>query len=540
MIHNADILVVTVTNPESKAVVEVFQRATGTPPTPVLLDDRIYHDLGIINESRVFMVQSEKGSSGLGASQQTVQNGITALSPDAVIMVGIAFGVNPEKQSIGDILVSQRLSLYELQRVGTQEGEATIIPRGDRPHAPTRLFNRFQSAELYWDKPRVKVSFGLILSGEKLVDNIDFRKQIQQFEPEAIGGEMEGAGLYVACQASNVDWILVKAICDWADGHKGRDEEAQQLLAARNAARYALHVLQLASPKPDSVTTNGITQTTAGPVSIAHALRQKNKLRNEVLSTGYSELDTLLGGLRQSQLIIVAGDNGVGTKGFLVSIIAHVAIELHRPVAIFALNNSLEEVLNLLIVAASRIGADRPQTRTLQEDEQLLVDQAISSLSNAPIYIDDSLNSVQKILSTALRLHSKDRFDLLVILDHLQMITTETRGDNRVDELVDITRALKKLARRLDVPVLVETWPNPSIRSRVDKRPLLSDLPGQGAISRLSDVVVMLHREGFESTTAEYMNKLTVFVSQNRNGPIGAVDLYFDPKSRRFESMPKN
>jgi nucleoside phosphorylase len=159
-------------------------------------------------------------------------------------MVGIAFGIDPEKQSIGDVLVSKQLMLYELQRVGTKDGNPKIIPRGDKAHASTRLLNHFRSADLSWDESKCKVSFGLILSGEKLVDNIDFRQQLCDLDPEAVGGEMEGAGLYVACHDSRVDWILVKSICDWADGNKNENKDSEQKLAAKNVASFVLYMLQ--------------------------------------------------------------------------------------------------------------------------------------------------------------------------------------------------------------------------------------------------------------------------------------------------------
>jgi nucleoside phosphorylase len=180
-----------------------------------------------------------------------VQKGIAALWPKAVVLVGIAFGVDEQKQAIGDILVSRQLWLYDLQRVGADK----IIPRGDKPHASSWLIDYLRSAKLYWKEPDIVVRFDLVLSGEKLVDNIDYREQLKQFEPEAIGGEMEGAGLYVACQDAKVDWILVKAICDWADGHKAQDKDARQQQAARNAATFVAHALQhvpLVPPKqPD-------------------------------------------------------------------------------------------------------------------------------------------------------------------------------------------------------------------------------------------------------------------------------------------------
>lgn len=286
---HADVLIVTATTVESKAVVEVFQKTAGCVSKLTPVGDRIYHDLGAVNGASVCMVQSEMGSGGLGASQQTVQKGIAALSPMSVIMVGIAFGVNSEKQSIGDILISQQLMLYELQRVGTEKGRLKLIPRGDRVHASPWLLNRFKSAVLYWDDSKAKVHFGLILSGEKLVDNMDFRQQLSEFEPEAIGGEMEGAGLYVACQDAKVDWILVKAICDWADGHKANDKDERQRLAAYNAASFVLHVLQQAPLKREEERQEPLASTSSTSPS------QLNDVNAEIVSIGDHNLITKIG-----------------------------------------------------------------------------------------------------------------------------------------------------------------------------------------------------------------------------------------------------
>ncbi len=252
----ADVLLVTVTKVESQAVLAVFEASAGKQARPVTLDRRTYFDLGIFNGARVYLTQSEMGAAGLGGAIQTVHKGIDALQPDAVIMLGIAFGVDQAWQKIGDILISENLRPYELQRVG----EKQIIPRGDRPHSSIWLLNLLKSADLRW--AGAKVHFGVVLTGEKLVDNIDFREQLRVFEPEAIGGEMEGAGLYAACQDKKVDWILVKAICDWADGKKEQDRSARQQTAAANAANFVLHPLQFvpfertgASSDAESVTT---------------------------------------------------------------------------------------------------------------------------------------------------------------------------------------------------------------------------------------------------------------------------------------------
>lgn len=235
----ADVLLVTVAEVEAKAILSLF-------PKPKLshIGDQTYHDFGMIGGARTFMVQSEQGPGGQSGAILTIQEGITALHPSAVIMVGIAFGVNENKQLIGDILISTRIMDYDLQRIGTDnDNKLVIIPRGDRPSASTRMLSRFRASAKYWETPP-KLKFGLILSGAKLVDNQDFRDQLLKFEPEAIGGEMEGGGLYAAAQRKRVDWILVKAICDWGDGHKKQDENQRQKEAAENAAHFTKFVIE--------------------------------------------------------------------------------------------------------------------------------------------------------------------------------------------------------------------------------------------------------------------------------------------------------
>src|SRR5205823_11722623 len=140
---------------------------------------------------------------------------IATLEPSAVFMVGVAFGVDSDKQKIGDVLVSKQILLYEPQRVGTEDGEPKLLPRGSRVDASPRLLSLLRAVDARGGPGDPIAAFGLILSGEKLVDNVAFRKQLGTLEPEAIGGEMEGAGLYASCQKKKVDWILVKAICDW-------------------------------------------------------------------------------------------------------------------------------------------------------------------------------------------------------------------------------------------------------------------------------------------------------------------------------------
>lgn len=238
------ILIVTVTQVESTSVKTAFQEETTEKSKRKVVDGHVYQELGIIGDSQCFLCISEMGTAGLSGSIVTVQQGIKDLQPDAVIMVGIAFGIDKSKFTIGDILVSQQLQLYDLQRINNDDSSGL---RGDKPHASARTLNWARHAQLDWHANNAKVEIGLILSGDKLIDNHDYRETLSKLVPGAIGGEMEAAGLYVACQGAQVDWIMIKAICDWADGHKAKKKEANQKKAATNAAQFAIHLLKVSS-----------------------------------------------------------------------------------------------------------------------------------------------------------------------------------------------------------------------------------------------------------------------------------------------------
>ena len=242
-VTKTDVLLVTVNENEDDAVQQAFD-------VKGLFDigEEPYLRLADINGLRIVRVLSEMGSGGIGASQQTVDQAIRDLHPSTVIAVGIAFGIDETKQSIGDILVSKQLFPYELQRVTQEKDGIHVDWRGDRPHIDSTLLRRVREA---WSILRHKatteheyrdlvVRFGTVLSGEKLIDSIDYRSQLRAIAPKAIvGGEMEGSGLYVASSKHKTNWIVIKAICDWADGNKNNfNKEEHQKCAARNAAQF--------------------------------------------------------------------------------------------------------------------------------------------------------------------------------------------------------------------------------------------------------------------------------------------------------------
>ena len=235
-----DVLLITATPIEQAAVLRAF--TSTDQPLLYIHGRRSYVDLGEVAGAKVFLVQGGMGSATPGGSLATVGAALDDVRPWAVIMVGIAFGVDETEQRIGDVLVAERVYGYEPQRVGTSiTGDTEIRPRGSKWPASPTLLSRFRTGCLDWT--HAPVHFGTLLSGEKLVDNVAFRLELQGYAADAIGGEMEGTGLFAAALEKGVDWLVVKAKCDWADGNKGSDKDERQRAAAASAASLLFHVL---------------------------------------------------------------------------------------------------------------------------------------------------------------------------------------------------------------------------------------------------------------------------------------------------------
>ncbi len=231
------IVLVTVNDYETYAVLDAFL-AANAPLVQATHDGVTYNDLGLHGGNRVIHTICEMGTSGIGAAAQRTRDAIDHWQPKAIIAVGIAFGVDESQQKIGDVLVASQIQGYELGRL---EGDGILTPRADKAAGAAKLINRLRQTNIaqgrgakgFWPKLR----FGLLLSGEKLVDNLDYRQSLRKSFVEAIGGEMEGAGVYASAAAAHVDWLVVKAICDWGHSKNHAKKDAWQQLAAKNAAQ---------------------------------------------------------------------------------------------------------------------------------------------------------------------------------------------------------------------------------------------------------------------------------------------------------------
>jgi nucleoside phosphorylase len=240
----ADVLLIVATDVEEIQTLAEFGYPPGTSPRRHPFGQRIYLELGTFSGSRVFLVRSEMGSAGPAGSAFTADDAIRDLRPRWTLMLGIAFGVDPSDQEIGDVLVPTEIALYDHKRIGTtKEGEATVSYRDGPGRPDPALVGRLRAARL--DFGGAAVLFGRLLSGSELVDNEAHREVLvaEAAGGKAIGGEMELAGLFAAAEREKGRWAAAKAICDFADGQKKKDKEARQRLAANNSARFARHVI---------------------------------------------------------------------------------------------------------------------------------------------------------------------------------------------------------------------------------------------------------------------------------------------------------
>lgn len=200
-----------------------------------------YGKFGLYN---VVHVQSSMGSMSRSSSTLTVSDALRTIKSKVVIMIGIAFGVDEKKQRIGDVLISESIIPYDSERVGDK-----IISRGIEAPASKVLINRFKTLSLTWEhflkqEIKAKIILTRLLSGEKLIDNLTYRRQIVAQHPDSKGGEMEGVGVYASCDR-HADWILVKGICDFADGNKGVQKNKRQEIAMISAVSACLEIFNL-------------------------------------------------------------------------------------------------------------------------------------------------------------------------------------------------------------------------------------------------------------------------------------------------------
>ena len=253
--------------------------------------------------------------------------------------------------------------------------------------------------------------------------------------------------------------------------------------------------------------------------------------------SGFIDLDKLTGGLQRSDLIILAARPSMGKTSLALNIAANAALKYRATVGMFSLEMSNQQLAARLLSTESGVDSTRLRGGRLNETEIRKLDRALQVLSDAPIYVDDTPGaSIMEIRSKARRLQADVGVDLIVI-DYLQLVEGSRARDNRVQEISEISRSLKGLARELHVPVLALSQLSRAVESRSPHIPMLSDLRESGSIEQDADVVMFIYREDQYNKETEKKGIAEIHLAKHRNGPVGVVSLFFNNATTRFADL---
>lgn len=254
------------------------------------------------------------------------------------------------------------------------------------------------------------------------------------------------------------------------------------------------------------------------------------------LRSGFFNLDLLTQGFQKSDLTIVAGRPGMGKTALCLNIASHIVKEYQVPIIFFSLEMSKEQLVYRLLTSHSQINSLRLKTGTLKKDDWLRLTQSIKQLSALPLLIDDTPNlNVQDIRRKIKKVILEQNHVGLVIVDYLQLMQNiNLNRQNRVQELSEITRALKGIAREFKVPLIALSQLNRNVETRVNKRPLLSDLRESGSIEQDADLVLMLYRDNYYNYSKDNISEVEIILSKHRNGPTGTIKLKFNSDYTQF------
>lgn len=258
------------------------------------------------------------------------------------------------------------------------------------------------------------------------------------------------------------------------------------------------------------------------------------------LSTGYTKLNSITSGLQQSDLIILAARPSMGKTAFALNLARNVALEENKPVAIFSLEMSNEQLSMRLLTSEARIDSNRLRTGFISQEDWQNATDAAGILNEMPIFIDDTPNiSAMEIRAKSRKLYQKHGEIGLIIIDYLQLMKAPFKSDRRDLEIAEISRSLKALAKELNVPVIALSQLNRMLEQRPDKRPRLSDLRESGALEQDADIVAFIYRDEVYNKEADNPKKGTaeIIISKNRNGATGTAFMHFIGQYTRFEEL---
>lgn len=363
---------------------------------------------------------------------------------------------------------------------------------------------------------------------------------------KAVGGATYLSGLttYVPSSAHAVSYAeiitaaavrrrLIKAGAAISEMAFSDQKDVREILAAAEADLYDVSD---ASEKAELVSIESILTESFDRMEELH--RDKGKLRG--VKTGFRDLDQLTAGLQKSDLIILAARPAMGKSTLAQNIAYSVATKEQKAVLIFNLEMSNAQTVDRMLAEASGVDSWNIRTGNLNNDDFAKISEAMGEMAEAPIFFDDTPGlSVLEMRTKARRQAHKTPLGLIIV-DYLQLMQgSKNYGDNRVQEISEISRGLKLLARELDVPVVALSQLSRSVEQRPDKRPLLSDLRESGSIEQDADLVMFLYREDYYNPDTDRRHIAELLLSKHRNGPTGKVELYFHPERLKFMTLDK-
>ncbi len=326
---------------------------------------------------------------------------------------------------------------------------------------------------------------------------------------------------------------LIKASAEISELGFNEDSTTQELLEQAEAELFSVSDQSL---KQDLVSIETILTDSFDRMEELH--RNKGALRG--VRTGYRDLDNMTAGLQRSDLIILAARPAMGKTTLVTNLAYNVATIAKQPVLFFSLEMSKEQLVDRMLADASGVDAWNIRTGNLSDDDFSKLSDAMGEMAEAPIYIDDTPGVSVLEMRTKARRAAHEQPLGLIIVDYLQLMQGSGKSDgNRVQEVSEISRGLKLIARELNVPVIALSQLSRSVESRSPQVPQLSDLRESGSIEQDADIVMFIYREAYYNPDTDRDNITDLIIAKHRNGPTGKVELYFHPERLRFMSLDR-
>ncbi len=417
------------------------------------------------------------------------------------------------------------------------------------PDAMIQVGDVLKPDDFYADKHRLLFDAMLELYGRRepidilsLSGKLDDKGQLQD-----IGGRAYLADLSARVPTSSNAGYYAKLVKQKATlrkliraGHNivqlgvQEDQDVEKLL---DQAEQTLFTVSQESLQQNYVPLHSILTDTFNRLDEMH--KSEGKLRG--VSTGFRDLDNMLGGFQKSDLIILAARPSMGKTGLALDIARTIAVNQKVPVGIVSLEMGKDQLGDRLLCSEAGIDLWKMRTGKLQNDEDFSkIGRAMGALAEAPLFIDDSANAnIMEVRTKARRLQMEHGVGILII-DYLQLMEGRSRnGDNRVQEIAEISRGLKSIARELNIPIIALSQLSRAVEAQNPPIPRLSHLRESGSIEQDADVVMFIYREDYYNKESERKHIADIIIAKHRNGPTGQVQLYFDVERASFRDLDK-